>query len=338
VGSEYAQHVSGGIRQRWAGTARRPLLTGLVAAALSVAAATLLVGPLDAILPIDSLGIIYLLPVLAVAAGWGSTLAIATAIAGALAYDYFYIEPRGSFGSEDLVPLVTFMFTAAVGGYVANLSTLLGVAEERRRRDADVRARVLEAADDERRRVVRDLHDGAQQRLVHVVITLNLAREALQRGDGQRGEALVGEALELADLANVELRELAQGIMPVVLSRRGLAAALESLVSTLPLPVDLDVRMRRHTPAVESTAYFVVAEALTNVVKHSRAAHAEVRVYEAAQALRVEVHDDGVGGAATDGGTGLSGLNDRVSAIGGALRVHSPPGAGTTIVATLPID
>jgi signal transduction histidine kinase len=330
--------VSDRIRLWWTSSKRRFRLAGLVAAALGVAGATLLVRPLDALVPVSSLGILYLAPVLLVGIRWGAGLAIGTAVASALAYDYFYVEPVRTFGREDLVPLVTFMISAALGGYVANLSTLLKLAEERQRRAAELRERVLEAADEERRRVVRDLHDGAQQRLVHTVITLNLAREALQRDDRRRAVALVCEALELADLANAELRELAQGIMPVVLSRRGLTSALESLVSTMPMPVELDVRTGRHPPAFESTAYFVVAEALTNVVKHAGASHAQVRVHEADRALRVEVRDDGVGGAATGGGSGLSGLDDRVAALGGTLRVQSSPGAGTTIVATLPLD
>jgi signal transduction histidine kinase len=197
------------------------------------------------------------------------------------------------------------------------------------------RARIVAATDQERRRVVRDLHDGAQQRLVHTIITLKLARAALD-DHGAGAPALVTEALHAAEGAMVELRELSHGILPSVLTWGGLRAGVAALASRMPFPVEVSVPVDRLGTEVEATAYFVVAEALTNVAKHAYARHASVTADIAGGTLRVEVRDNGVGGARQDG-TGLQGLADRVAVLDGRLRVDSPPGAGTVIAATLPI-
>jgi signal transduction histidine kinase len=196
------------------------------------------------------------------------------------------------------------------------------------------RARLVAAADEERRRVVRDLHDGAQQRLVHTVITMKLVRRALENGDD--AARLVDDALDQAERANVELRELAHGILPAVLARGGLRAGVEALASRTPVPVDVAVSVDRLPAAVEATAYFVVAEALTNVAKHSRARRAEVAARVEGGTLLVQVRDDGVGGARRIG-SGLVGLGDRVAALDGRLRVDSPPGEGTLLAADIPL-
>jgi signal transduction histidine kinase len=197
------------------------------------------------------------------------------------------------------------------------------------------RARLLTAGDDARRRVVRDLHDGAQQRLVQTIITLKLARRAAQN-DGDSADALVVDALDQAEQANTELRELVHGILPPVLARGGLRAGVRALVSRVRVPVDVAVAADRLPAEIEATAYFVVAEALTNVVKHSEARGAEVKAWVEEGLFHLDVRDDGVGGARPDG-TGLLGLNDRIAALGGRLRVQSPPGQGTRITATLPL-
>jgi signal transduction histidine kinase len=171
---------------------------------------------------------------------------------------------------------------------------------------------------------------------VHTVITLKLARRALGDSDGPAVE-LVDEALEHAERATAELREIAHGILPAALSRGGLKAGIETLLSRVRLPVSVDVTPERLPPALESTAYFIVAEALTNVVKHARAQRAHVKALVEGDVLRVEVRDDGIGGARVDGSTGLLGLHDRAAAVNGRLTVHSPPGAGTTITAALPV-
>jgi GAF domain-containing protein len=197
------------------------------------------------------------------------------------------------------------------------------------------RARIIAATDEERRRVVRDLHDGAQQRLVHTVVTLKLARRALEN-DGGGAPALVTEALKHAEEGTAELRELAHGILPSALTRGGLRAGVVALASRMPVPVDIGISVERFPSAVEATAYFIVAEALTNVAKHAHARHAQVTARVTDRALQVQVRDDGVGGARSDG-AGLLGLADRLGVLDGSLRVDSPCDGGTLIAADIPI-
>jgi signal transduction histidine kinase len=198
------------------------------------------------------------------------------------------------------------------------------------------RARLVEVSIGERRRLERDLHDGAQQRLVALSLQLGLARRKLE-DDPDLGGRLLDAARGELDRALAELRELARGIHPAVLTDRGLGAALEALAQRAPLPVDLDEMPDDRLPsAVEAAAYFVVAESLTNVAKYSGAQHASVRVGRLDGFAVVEVSDDGVGGADPAAGTGLRGLADRLAALDGRLEVHSPPGGGTVIRANIP--
>jgi signal transduction histidine kinase len=197
------------------------------------------------------------------------------------------------------------------------------------------RARIVAATHEERRRVVRDLHDGAQQRLVHTIITLKLAHRALQSED-EDAAALMAQALDHAEQATAELRELAHGILPAVLTQGGLRAGVEALASRMPVPVENGVSVSRLPSTVEATAYFVVAEALTNVAKHARAERAAVTARVEDGTLRVQVRDDGVGGALPDG-SGLLGLADRLAALDGRLQVDSPAGCGTLIAAGIPL-
>jgi PAS domain S-box-containing protein len=215
------------------------------------------------------------------------------------------------------------------------LDTAIANADSRDQLTAS-RARLLTEGDEARRRVVRDLHDGAQQRLVHTIVTLKFARQALRERDGD-AESLVGQALELAEQGNEELRELAHGILPAVLTRGGLRAAVRSLVSRLDVPVQVDVPADRFPAEIEASAYFIVAEALTNVVKHAHAGRAEVRASVEDGMLRLEVCDDGIGGADPDG-HGLVGMGDRATALGGRLQIESPAGGGTLVAATLPLS
>jgi signal transduction histidine kinase len=198
------------------------------------------------------------------------------------------------------------------------------------------RARLLSAGDEARHRVVRDLHDGAQQRLVYAIITLKLAQRALRGEDGE-AESLLSEALEQAEQGNRELRELAHGILPAVLTRGGLRAGVDAVVARLDLPVRVDVTAGRLPAEIEASAYFIVAEALTNVVKHSHAARAEVTASPEDGMLRIEVRDNGAGGADPDG-HGLVGMRDRVTTLGGRLEIESPAGGGTLVAATLPLS
>jgi PAS domain S-box-containing protein len=188
---------------------------------------------------------------------------------------------------------------------------------------------------EERRRVVRDLHDGAQQRLVHTVITLKLAEQALP-DDGHPAPALVREALGHVQDAVAELRELAHGILPSVLARGGLCAGVDALALRMPIPVETDVSVDRLPAAVEATAYFVTAEALTNVAKHARASSATVRAHVDAGTLRLEVQDDGIGGARSEG-SGLLGLKDRLAVLHGRLVVEDRAASGTLVAAEIPL-
>jgi signal transduction histidine kinase len=197
------------------------------------------------------------------------------------------------------------------------------------------RARIVATADETRRRLQRDVHDGAQQRLVHAVIALKMARSTVEGGSAAAG--LVEEALTNVERASSELRDIVHGILPRSLTYGGLRVGLESLVADLTLPVDVRVTTPRLPAATETTAYFIVAESLTNAVKHSQAQQASVRVDLDGDTLVVEVRDDGVGGADPDRGTGLTGLLDRVDAAGGALTIVSPVGDGTTVRVELPV-
>jgi signal transduction histidine kinase len=198
------------------------------------------------------------------------------------------------------------------------------------------RERMLRIGLEERRRLERDLHDGAQQRLVSMALNIRLARAKLNE-DPLAAEQLLASAGTELDSALAELRELARGIHPAVLTDRGLATALETLANRAPVPVEVgDLPDGRLPEAVELAAYFVVAEALTNVAKYSEASHATVQVERQNGRLVVEVADDGIGGADPGRGTGLRGLADRLAVLEGRLEVESAQGQGTTITARIP--
>ncbi len=197
------------------------------------------------------------------------------------------------------------------------------------------RARIVAAADEERRRLERDLHDGAQQRLLHVVLLLQLLARKVSEDDSH-AQDLLRQVVEEARGAITDLRDLSSGIHSSVLTNRGLEAAVESLTHRVPVPVEIDVAERRYPAHVETTAYYLIAEALANVTKHAEATEARVTVREEHDRLMVEIADDGRGGAeAHGGGTGLPGLADRVAALDGDFEVVSPPGGGTVVRARL---
>jgi signal transduction histidine kinase len=199
------------------------------------------------------------------------------------------------------------------------------------------RQRIIAAADAERRRIERDLHDGAQQRMVAVAVTLGLA-ESRFASDPEGSLELIAQARAEAQAAVKELRELARGIHPAVLSDHGLGPALEALASRAPVPVDVSgVPDFKLAHEIEACAYFVTAEALTNVAKYAQASCASVELSVEDDRLRVRVRDDGVGGADPATGTGLRGLRDRVDALDGELAVESPPGGGTTVTVEVPV-
>jgi signal transduction histidine kinase len=198
------------------------------------------------------------------------------------------------------------------------------------------RARIVEAGDAERRRLERDLHDGAQQRLVTLSLALGMARSRAAGTDPELDSLLESATKEAAE-ALVELRELARGIHPAVLTETGLAGAIQALAERSPVATTIiEVPAARFTAPIEATAYFVVSEALVNVAKHAAAGGAEVAIRKLDGRLLVRVTDDGTGGARADAGSGLSGLADRVASVGGALRIDSPPGCGTRLEAEIP--
>jgi signal transduction histidine kinase len=212
---------------------------------------------------------------------------------------------------------------------------------ERKRQDEEVRAsrkRIVDATDAARRRLERNLHDGAQQRLAALALSLRLAESRLE-SDVAEAADILGLAREELARALEELRELARGLHPNILSDRGLGPALETLVLRSPFPVVVDVPEERLAPAVEAAAYYVAAEALANVAKYAQASRAEVHVFEDEEEgeIVIKVSDDGIGGADPSRGTGLRGLEDRVESLDGTLAIDSPPDGGTRLRASIPV-
>jgi signal transduction histidine kinase len=242
-----------------------------------------------------------------------------------------------------LVLAVPFLAALVSWADVRLAAALLGPSraaqlEHRVEELAESRAGVVDAADAERRRIERDLHDGAQQRLVSLAMNLGLARKTLKDVPPEAMQVIV-DAHEEAQAAIAELRDLVRGLHPAVLEDRGLDAALSGIAARAPLPVGLTVDLpRRPSPTVEAVAYFVVSEALTNVAKHARASRAQVEVRGRGDRLRVLVTDDGAGGADPAAGTGLGGLRKRVASVDGAFSLSSPVGGPTTITVELPCE
>jgi signal transduction histidine kinase len=276
--------------------------------------------------------------------------------AATLFYAWVYGLPQGWRPVETASPILGTYITAAgvlvlaaapwLTGALAGMETrvataLLGPdrADRLQHRVADLaesRAGVVDAADAERRRIERDLHDGAQQRLVSLAVNLGLAKATLT-GLPEEARRVIDGAHAEAKEAIAELSHLVRGLHPAVLEDRGLDAALSGLATRVPVPVRLRVTMdRRAPPAVEAVAYFVVSEALTNVTKHSQATRAGVTVQRTGAVLRVAVTDNGAGGGDPAGGSGLTGLAQRVRSVDGTLGIDSPPGGPTTITAELP--
>jgi len=234
---------------------------------------------------------------------------------------------------------LTFALTTAEG---ALAKALLGTSAAQLAKRVDAlegsRARVVDAAEAERRRIERDLHDGAQQRLVSLAMNLGRAR-ARYDDDPAAARVLLDEAHADAKHALVELRDLARGLHPAVLTDRGLDAALSGLAGRSPVPVTLDVAVEpRCNPTIEAIAYFVVSEALANIAKHSGASRADVVARRIGDRLRLTIGDDGVGGAVAHAGSGLAGLADRVGGVDGSLRIDSPVGGPTVLTVELPCE
>jgi signal transduction histidine kinase len=221
-------------------------------------------------------------------------------------------------------------FTELAGTAIANAEAQAALTSSR--------ARIVATADATRRRIERNLHDGAQQRLVSLTLNLRAAEAALPTGTGEVAHQLDDVAAGLDGVLD-DLREIAGGLHPAILADGGLRPALKTLARRSPLPVDLDIQVNRRLPEpVEMAAYYTVAEALTNATKHAHATTADIKVAESDGVLQVSIRDNGLGGADFGQGSGLVGLKDRAEALGGRLRLHSPPGTGTALEITLPLD
>jgi len=276
----------------------------------------------------------------------------ARVLAGESINDYETVR-QGKDGRLVPVSIAAAPVRDAAGRYVGNLVAYTDISE-RKQQEAEVhrlnaelharleelaasRARIVTAGDVERRRLERNLHDGAQQRIVALSLNLRVALAKLDKDPAAARALLEGAGQELS-LALNELRELARGLHPAVLTDRGLRAAVEALAGRAPVPVEVrGVPERPLSPDIEAAAYFVTAEALTNVAKYAHASEASVELGIEGACLRVQIRDDGVGGAEPTRGTGLTGLLDRVDAAGGALTITSPTGEGTAIRAELPV-
>jgi uncharacterized protein YhfF/two-component sensor histidine kinase len=219
----------------------------------------------------------------------------------------------------------------------ADLLDEIAALRERETELEAARAAAVEAADAERASIARNLHDGAQQQLVAVGQLLDLARRALDTSP-ERVPELLAKARDQVTAANAELRELARGLHPVRLAESGLAGAIESLAAGSVLPVEVNELPQRRLPdVIEASLYFLVAEAVTNAGKYAQATKVVVSIHQQGSIVICEIGDDGVGGATTSVGSGLAGLTDRLAALGGTLKVTSPPGEGTRLHATLPV-
>ena len=292
-------------------------------------------------------------------AGIGFTLAYVYAWklpAGSLLQRGQSASPPGHLPPVSAIPMDAFLtaggiallaaapwLTAAVGALDARAArALLGPSraeelEYQVERLAQTRAGVVDAADAERRRLERDLHDGTQQRLVSLAMRLGMARA--ERPDEAQAHLVIAEAHEEAKAALAELRHLVRGLHPAVLEDRGLDAALSGVVARLPIPVRLTVDVqRRPSPTIEAVAYFVVSEGLANIAKHAQASQAEVFVQRTNGRLHIIVSDDGVGGADPARGTGLAGLAKRAASVDGTLEIASPPGGPTLLTVELPCN
>jgi signal transduction histidine kinase len=224
-----------------------------------------------------------------------------------------------------------------LGEFTQIVATAIANADSRAELDAS-RARIVATADATRRRIERDLHDGAQQQLVSLALQVRAAQANAPKKLSKHREDLSQIAEGLTTVLD-ELREIARGIHPAILAEGGLGPALKTLAHRSPIPVELDVRDdRRLAESIEVAAYYVVSEALTNAAKHSDATKVAVGVEVHGRTLRVTVRDDGAGGAEPARGSGLLGLRDRAEAIGGTLSLESPPNLGTSLIAELPLD
>jgi signal transduction histidine kinase len=337
---------------------------GIAVTGSLIAVETVLGYTLKRVASTETLGIFYLLGIVIVSTVWGFWLGAVTAFFSAVTMDYFFIPPLGSFfiydNTEQMMMVVIFVAVALLVGYIANLAQsraveaddrleeLLHAARERelivdalltsRNELAASRARIVVAADESRRRIERDLHDGVQQRLVSLGLKIRAA-EAMVPAELEIPRAQLSQTAR--DLAEVlkDVQEVSRGLHPPILSNSGLGAALKALARRSPIPVEVNVHLdQRLAERVEIAVYYIVSEALTNAAKHAHASVVYVDLEKADAILRLCVRDDGAGGADPARGSGLIGLKDRVEVLGGTIEITSTPGSGTALLVKIPIE
>mgnify|MGYP001389605718 CR=1 FL=1 len=288
-------------------------------------------GTMAAILGGAALGVLALLPIVLLSS-WAITRPLHDLIAATesvAAGDFSARVPPISQDEQEVVAVRFNEMVASLERVSTELQRQMIALRESRRR-------IVEAGDRERERIERDLHDGAQQRLVGIAMTLRMAQRHME--DPEQTNRVLEAAIAESQHALEELRELARGLHPQILSEQGLAAALESLAERCPLPVEVRVNLNGGIPdQAAAGVYFMCSEALQNTVKHAQAKHATIAATHHQETLAIEVSDDGVGGADIGAGSGLLGLRDRAEALGGTLDLDSPAGGGTRVSARIPI-
>jgi signal transduction histidine kinase len=333
-----------------------PLWLGILVATSLIAVETLLVYLLKQVAPETAFGAVFLLGVLVVSARWGFGLSVMTTLASAAAYVYFHLETDGGVlptKVQDWVAIIVFLPIALLANVLAGQARLRAVEADQRRREAEAsrdelrmlaaeltasRARIVTAADGARRRFERDLHDGAQQRLISLGLQLRSAEASVPPELRSLKEQISGVVGGLTGVAE-DLQAISRGIHPAILSRGGLGPALKTLARRSTVPVVLDLGVDRRLPEpTEVAAYYVVSEALTNAAKHAQATEVNVSAQDDGVNLCLSIRDDGIGGADFAKGSGLIGLRDRIEALGGQMDVQSRQGSGTSLLVKIPFD
>lgn len=314
---------------------------GIAAAIAGPAAVTAAAMPFRKDLGLAGFLLLTLIVVLAVALRSGFAASLVAVATGFLSGGYFFIAPYDSlrvYLKVSDVPLIAYLVVGAVLGLlVDDLAKIAGEQRELRRQVADSRARIVAAADNARRLIERDLHDGAQQRIVALTLNLRTAQMRVPAELAELAQELSAVGEGLAGVTE-ELREMARGIHPSVLADGGIAPALRTLARRSAVPVELELDADGRLPSqIEVAAYYVVSESLTNIAKHANAATAQIIATLSDSELRIAVRDDGHGGADAGRGSGITGLKDRVEALGGTLSLSSTPGSGTLVEVVLPL-
>ena len=323
------------------------LALGIVVAVSLIVLETLAVIQLKRVSPENSCGIFFLLGIVVVSTVWGVGLAVATSVASALAFGYLcsWPTPVTWADPDNLAMIATFVIVALSANGLAFAARIRTAEADERRREVEAsnaeltasRARIITAADDARRRFERDLHDGAQQRLVSLGLAVRAIQASVPADLSSLREQLADIVVGLGGVCQ-DLQEVSRGIHPAILSQGGLGSALKSLARRSAVPVKVDVTLSRRLPeSAEVALYYVVAEALTNAAKHAQASLVWLHLKIEGSSVHLSIRDNGIGGADATRGSGLIGLMDRVEAVGGRLRILSHAGCGTSLIVHLSV-